>query len=149
MRFPLPHITTLVLLVHMGFGCCWHHEHSSAVACDGGHHALGVPSHDDHDQSHDDTFHADHADHHSPAHSPHEPDRPCSNDCDDSHCVFLRIDQALDLQGGTSVGSASCAAVTPCDHLPSHALAGHVLDAWQRVQGTGLRAHLTFQVLLI
>ncbi|MCA9146444.1 MAG: hypothetical protein H6823_24200 [Planctomycetaceae bacterium] len=30
MRYPLPQLTTLLLLIHMGFGCCFHHAH----ACD-------------------------------------------------------------------------------------------------------------------
>ncbi|MEO8498056.1 MAG: hypothetical protein ABI614_23570, partial [Planctomycetota bacterium] len=33
MRFPLPQITTFLLLVHMAFGCCGHHAHACEVDC--------------------------------------------------------------------------------------------------------------------
>lgn len=32
MRFPVTQLTALLLLIHMGFGCCFHHAH----ACDSG-----------------------------------------------------------------------------------------------------------------
>lgn len=28
MRFPLPQLVTILLLIHMGFGCCFHHAHT-------------------------------------------------------------------------------------------------------------------------
>ncbi len=149
MQSPLPQITTFLLLVHMGFGCCWHHEHTHAVVCGGAHPARGVTTHDDHDGMHGEACHADEAAHRQAEHLPHEPGDPHSSDCDDTHCVFLRIDQTSDLQGGTCVGSTFLAAVALSDDLPIHALSGHGLDALRRVQGPGLRAHLAFQVMLI
>jgi hypothetical protein len=33
MQFPIPQITSLMLLVHMGLGCCGHHAHQCVVDC--------------------------------------------------------------------------------------------------------------------
>lgn len=33
MQFPIPQITILMLLVHLGVGCCWHHGHTCPVNC--------------------------------------------------------------------------------------------------------------------
>jgi hypothetical protein len=33
MHFPIPQVTTLVLLAHSLLGCCWHHAHACAEAC--------------------------------------------------------------------------------------------------------------------
>jgi len=32
-RFPLPQITTFLLVVHMAFGCCVHHGHACETNC--------------------------------------------------------------------------------------------------------------------
>ena len=33
MRSPLPQLTTILLLVHLGFGCCTHHAHACETDC--------------------------------------------------------------------------------------------------------------------
>jgi hypothetical protein len=144
---PIPHITTLALLVHLALGCCWHHRHTcvpaqakdDVVAVGGGcrHHHHGKPSDEECD-----ALAGDHDGH--------------SHRCDGDRCHFVRSD-VLQRPGG---GGERVDSVPPASPFPfsSACLAnlcrpnlhgfGH---SDRRVADIGLpvRAHLLLGVLLI
>lgn len=144
-RFPIPHIATIALLLHLGLGCCWHHAHSCSSifsespapmieACGCNAHLDDHANQERHGQSED-----------VPHRDDHNPHRNC---CDGQRCTFiwsessseqkgeLRVDLCpLDVALSTSQLSYSCQFPRP---------ATSICD-----DGPPLRAHLLFSVLLI
>ena len=142
MRFLISHTTTAALLVHLGLGCCWHHNHrcttisddvaAEITSCDhGGHHLQHCAP-----RGHIDN---------SPCPSDHTPfDQGCDDDC----CTFVLTEppsvqkeelnhQLCQIDGPLSFGVAA---------VPGHLGATDVVAGC----GTGdLRAHLVYGVLLI
>jgi hypothetical protein len=92
MRFPVPQLAILVLLVHTALGCCLHFAHECEAGC--GESVVAPanecpcesPDHEDHSglqKQPGDGIHSE-GDHHR-----HE------RDCDGIHCTFVRSDRSL------------------------------------------------------
>ena len=141
MQFPVPQITTLLLLVHLGFGCCSHHTHTHANACEAiaesgscgfGHHGFaGITHHHDRLPLHDGSV-------------PHQ------HRCDGVQCVFARLSLAPKLSDASVVAVGSwLSAVSLREVGQTDSLLRHRLDHFQSDAGPPLRVHLVYQVLLI
>ncbi len=144
MQFPIPQITTLMLLVHLSLGCCWHHSHSIAANCCSppirhvhtccGHHHEPSPSlcrqYDDGPNRNDDT--------------------PPPHHCDGERCSFVwwKPSAKQKGEGSLAIGTfdATVASFKPARSL-SHQILGKNGSACQ--SNVRLRAHLLFNVLLI
>ena len=147
MRFAIPQLTTMVLLVHVGLGCCWHHAHACATldadadvaaACCGHGGSDHRPHHDHCDHSFADTapFHGGHDRH----------EHPCEGD----RCTFVRSkpssEQGLDRDDGSF---AALSAVMPHVDRWIYDAAIEVAPLFHEDIPLPLRAHLLFRVLLI
>jgi hypothetical protein len=149
MQFPIPHITTFVLLFHLGLGCCWHHgatcarEHSqqpsalsATCVCPSQEHADTDPSRKTDTHVHGVTFHHDHSGH--------------KHHCDGDHCTFVRSSGSSERTSELRIRVRTLETVgllTPA-HVPLLPSNGICLpDACDRF--LPLRTHLLFGVLLI
>lgn len=146
---PIPHITMFALLVHMAFGCCWHHGHvclptgGGALAggtgfCQRGEHAqCDTQQTHGHEHRGNETSYPSH-------HDSHE------HQCDGSDCVFVRSDGSsaersdVGFDGGLFDSDlVSIAASSSLIQPPERTV---LCDMGAR---ESLRAHLLFSVLLI
>jgi hypothetical protein len=137
-QFPLPQITTFLLLVHMAFGCCAHHAHTCEVNCCSEPAAVAEACACDthlHDGPAEDSKSGDHGERHQ-----------CAGD----HCTFVsspsspeQIDErATDLSPLEFVG-------TDVNVDLFRAYLDRSLDQRHSVAGISLRTHLALHVLLI
>ena len=91
MRFPVPQVMIIVLLIHTALGCCWHHAHQCATSCCDSPPAVvkacpcqthqaqdRILSHEHHDKNE-----RPEGDHHRHEHN-----------CDGDQCTFLRSEQS-------------------------------------------------------
>jgi hypothetical protein len=141
-QFPVPQIT-MVLLLHMAFGCCMHHAHTCEVnccqepaamaeACDCSTHEH--PGYED-DGSNECAEPADH---------------PPNHHCSGEHCTFLQCQRLPELLCEFAADFCPLEAVlTGCDvrvfrSEPDYGQGPPILHA-----GTSLRTHLALHVLLI
>ncbi len=90
MQFSVPHITALMLLSHLLFGCCWHHDHSTAHA----ENATDLRT----SSTISATNHA-HCHHHKgcdePSDVPGDEDNlPAQRHCSSDQCSFVRTDSS-------------------------------------------------------
>ena len=164
MQFPVPQITSIVLLAHMVLGCCWHHTHTCAMTrCDrplGGVAASGcgihahdeiAPKHEQHaytpvsriDVSHSDVSHID-------VGVTHNDDTPHPHRCGGDRCSFVRT-ESWPAQTGEF-----CFDLCPVDAAlfsakPAWIRAHQTYSQgnWRCNDGPPVRAHLLFSVLLI
>ena len=148
MQFPVPQITALLLLVHLGFGCCWHHPHTwtavrcDAVSCDGVDRCHATVANTGHGSSE--------ANHHDDPHQRHEGGEQHPQHCEGTSCVFARLDHVPEWDDAvwTAVSSWVRTAWNPQDDV----ISSHVcrtLDHGMCDKPVPLRAHLVYQVLLI
>ena len=155
MRSPLPQFTTMLLLIHMGFGCCFHHAH----ACDSeghfpkceqagsrGHaHAFGCEQHihlpavtvvaNDASRL---PLGSGHEDHHS-------------HECSGEDCDFIAVLPRIVSGGEKTSHSLSLAVKNLCHSsltLRDTALARNSAAA-ERSRSALRRTHLTLQILLL
>jgi hypothetical protein len=145
----MPQIATILLLLHLGVGCCWHHAHSVATSTGRAicwhDHNRAEPGH-----SHEHDRHAVDdealAEHHEGDHQGDEQHGPC----DDDRCTYVRgetveIPSVL-LAGGWIHGLLSPAdASAACDGFVS---ANHA-TRFECDASLSVRAHLLFGILLI
>jgi hypothetical protein len=145
MRFAMPQLATIVLLVHMGLGCCWHHAHACVAhghaphaggegcACEASHPPLCE-------------HRCDHAD---------GPDAPGGHEghehqCDGDRCEFVRSKPFCDEGRDGNVNAIAVPSVAPAMECPLK-LNASTMRAATSPGGLPLplRAHLLFCVLLI
>ena len=149
MQSPIPHITTFVLLFHLGMGCCWHHgatclgEHGqqpSAVdatcVCPSQEHADTDPSRETERRACRVAFHHDQSSHEHP--------------CDGDHCTFVRssgsTERTIELRMRVRT-LETAGLLTPADVPLPQSNCICLPDACDRF--LPLRTHLLFGVLLI
>lgn len=148
MTFPVPQLTTLVLLAHSLLGCCWHHAHAcadeccptpaptaAACLCNEHQHPHCQPDPEDGGQ---------HPDHGPFPHQHHDADHACQA----SRCTFLRTEVSPRLV------QAELASLLPLDswrtiETPLPPLFRLEVDEPATLSAPPLRAHLLFGVLLI
>jgi hypothetical protein len=147
MRFAMPQITTLVLLVHMGLGCCWHHAHACALPGFSTHAAFGAV-HDDgppSESSHHPCDRHDRAGSSVPA-DQDEHKHPCEGD----RCTFVRSKPASELD--RDLDASACSAATNFASPEPLVLSPCLLtqaDLAPANRHGPLRMHLLLRVLLI
>ena len=144
-QFAVPHITTILLVLHLAMGCCLHHAHQCvAYCCDApGPVAEACPcdSHSDHEEDHDATLAelASDAGGHQPSHQ---------HRCEGDQCTFLRSTGPVLGEMGEMQLSLNA-----LDVLPLSVGAGCESHDARREAGASLRsplrAHLLFSILLI
>ncbi len=138
MRFPLPQITTFLLLVHMAFGCCGHHAHACEVDCCSEPAAIAEACACDthqHDGPAEDSEGGDHGERHH-----------CAGD----HCTFV-CSQSSPVQTGEFALDV-CAREFVFTDINVDLLRSHLDRSFdQRISlaGISLRTHLALHVLLI
>ncbi|MBC8350664.1 MAG: hypothetical protein H8E66_01675 [Planctomycetes bacterium] len=146
MRSPLPQLTTILLLLHMVFGCCFHHVHAchldrcqaeTSHACDGDDHQ---PSHDANlelKDCDDSSYCVTHEGHHS-------------HQCSGEDCTFVaarpRLARETESVSGSSADTNQSIVLAE-QVLRATSLAGN--RAAERISTFPLRAHLALQVLLL
>lgn len=143
MQFAVSHITTFVLLLHLGMGCCLHHAHRCVVNCcdTPGPSAESCPcdSHSSHD---------DEAPHGGLASDTGEHQPPHSHHCEGDQCTFMRSSEPAPGEKG-DLQLALCTLDEPPLTLDSGcdvAVASRTVD---RPPPLPLRAHLLLSILLI
>lgn len=134
MRSPLPQLTTILLLIHLGFGCCMHHTHACESDCCATPAAsvetcpCDTHRHDDPPVRHDDGQHQ----------------------CDGNPCSFVSSDPVPEEVGEFALAICSLEVVTAgATSGLSLAHLDHSLDRRLPFAGTSLRTHLVLRVLLI
>jgi len=139
-RFPIPHITAIILLAHVGLGCYWHHSHVCNVhLCDSASSATEICC--DHTHGHFDEGHGHH-DHSLPA--PHQ------HQCDIEQCTFLPAEPSPVQRG--ELGFAPCFRDMERSSIEPQVVHSHLThgqDPSRHVGGLPLRTHLLLGVLLI
>lgn len=93
MQFPIPHLTSLILIYHLALGCCWHHAYTCRRKCDHNPPSLATamveprpcvtPGHE----------HAEpgHGRQHLSGATPSQDGRyPSGHHCSADHCTFVR-----------------------------------------------------------
>lgn len=140
-RPPIPHITTLVLLVHMAFGCCMHHSHACETACCETPVAVaetcpcGGHQHDDKQSSDRDE---------------QNDNRPHQHSCEAGKCVFMQSETHADIVGKMNPGDFVFATLPESVETSiSLAVFNHLLEFRYGSTGPPLRTHLLNQALLI
>lgn len=147
MRFPVPQLAILMLLVHTALGCCSHQAHECEASCGDSVVAL---ANECPDESHE---HEDHSGlQKQPGDGIHsEGDRHRhERDCDGIHCTFVRSDRSLGDHAGCSVDAAPLwwdASLQPGDRIYVPLL--HALDCPSPHFRPAVRSHLLLSVLLI
>jgi hypothetical protein len=151
MQFALPQLTSIVLLVHLGLGCCWHHAHAcvpGGTVCSVAVEPYPLSAGHQHDGLHpDDSRHAD-----GETACPPDGQNGHDHECEGDRCTFVRSKSSLE-QVDDSTAHAILAV-----HMPA-AMAGDVVQLDQvsltysgespGAPSLPLRAHLLFRVLLI
>lgn len=143
-RFAVPHITTILLVFHLGMGCCLHHAHECVKNCceSPGPVAESCPcdSHSSHKE--DDVSFGGLALGGARDHSPHR------HDCEGEQCSFVAASEP----GPREKGDSNLVLNAPNDPLlcpeAGHDLACRVRTA-ERPMRPLLRAHLLLSILLI
>ena len=139
-RFPVPHITAIMLLAHVVLGCCWHHSHrcvasertpapESTTSCHAGDHVHSEAEHDPHD---------------------HNQGLPYQHHCDGDRCSFLPSEPSP-MQAGM-VYFAPCfldLTFLPTSSQLTRPRFHHSQDPSLHNGGLPVRAHLLLGVLLI
>jgi hypothetical protein len=147
MRFAIPQLTTILLVLHVGIGCCWHHAHAcvthdsdahksaKACPCESQDHELGLGE----------------SNHELAAGGP----SPCGQDrhehsCEGDRCTFVRSKPTSELASDRDLGTFSpFAAVTlRASHWGDPFASADAARARYKVS-LPLRAHLLYGVLLI
>ena len=159
MKIPIPQLTTILLLVHMAFGCCWHHAHSCAVnccetpsaraevCCDGHrHHGLNS-AYDDRDRSDDDRRSNRH---HRSESAPCDRSTPDQHQCEGDRCSYVRSGRSPVEEGQVCVLIPNLDAATTAilRGNDSFVRAGNIRQGGS-AERPPLRLHLRFAVLLI
>ena len=139
-RFPIPHITAILLLAHIGLGCYWHHSHICTVPlCEAASSPTEVPcehTHQNLDEAHG------HHDHSQPA--PHQ------HQCDIEQCTFLPAEPSPVKKHET--GIAPCFRDMAFSLIEPHLVHSHFTQGQHsslHLDGLPLRTHLLHGVLLI
>ena len=147
--FPIPQITTILLLVHLGLGCCLHHAHTYVATC---HETLAATA----DSWCCDT-HADNEGTHECGRCGHSDAPPTGKEskshrhhCDGDRCSFVRSELLPEQRGESrfdlcpldvALSLTNIELLHSCQTVGSdHSLCGG---------GLPVRAHLLFSVLLI
>jgi hypothetical protein len=147
MRFAIPQLTTILLVFHVGLGCCWHHAHA-CVTHDGDTHtsAQACPCEaEDHELEH--------------AHLAYElaggAPSPCGHDrhehqCEGDRCTFVRSKPASGQAAEWDLSTFSIPAAATLREIPlSDSFASADAASAREHAALPLRAHLLFGVLLI
>lgn len=142
-QFPVPQITTFLLLVHMAFGCCMHHAHSCesnccsepaamAEACPCGTHR-----------------HTEEAE--GSTNGVGEPtNRPQKHQCSGDHCTFLQSQPLPEQMGEFAADFCQLEAIAADSGIDSfRSRLDRSQDQPFFLAGTSLRTHLALRVLLI
>jgi len=159
MKNPMPQLTTGLLLLHMAFGCCWHHAHTEAAndctasgvsagsCCDGHRQPREIPTRDVCYRSADD-HRSNRLD--GPHDIPRNGPAPGRHQCEGNRCIFVRSERSPAEEGRVCV-------LVPALDLATTALPRVTLScrstANHRARGQfdvpPRRLHLRFAVLLI
>lgn len=142
-QFPVPQITTFLLLLHMAFGCCMHHAHTCEVNCcpepTAVAEACACGTHEE----------ADHEG--ESANEDAEPaNHPAKHHCSGDHCTFVQSQPSPEQMGEFVADFCPIEAVVTTDDVDEfrsqldRSQDQHILHA-----GTSLRSHLALRVLLI
>jgi hypothetical protein len=138
-RFPMPQIATVVLLVHMGLGCCWHHAHTVAAGCRASPALVaGACACGDHGQE------SENFPEHDGGRDPHD------HSCSGSRCTYVRHEHAPEQHG--DFGSVLSRFDVTCSVQDLRGSSGHAVrlaDPFGDHVGSPPRMHLLFGVLLI
>ena len=142
MRALVPQIMTILLLVHLAFGCCWHHAHfcrtdapstdARSCACVVHEESARSWGHDNLDQDNDRT-------HERPPTRGH-------HNCEGTKCTFLRSERPR-FDVGRFASLAYAQKTVRFMAVFKKAEAGS--DRSQEAEFAGLRVHLCCGVLLI
>ena len=100
MRTPAIQLTTCMLVVHLVFGCCWHHTHQcEASCCETSAPTVGsCPcSHHHHDHSHHGEDNQRYHEH--KANQQSDPEGPGEHDCEDQSCVYVTTNVTPEQRG--------------------------------------------------
>ena len=137
-RLRIPHITVLLLLAHVGLGCCWHHSHTCTVSsCESPAVTSGSCCGDGH-------RHGKHGHHDHSAPVPHQ------DQCDGEQCTFLPPKPSPVQKG--ELQFAPCFLDTALSPIKPRLLDSHLThgqDPSLHVDGPPVRTHLLLGVLLI
>ena len=141
MRFPVPQVMIIVLLIHTALGCCWHHAHQCATNCCDSPPAVvqACPCHTHQTPDRTLSHERPEGDHHRHEHN-----------CDGDRCTFLRSEQSSEECVGrsldvafvfwdTSLGADSSIR-PPCTGISNNPSSGCAPP---------IRSHLLLSVLLI
>ena len=139
-QFPIPQMTTFILLGHLGLGCCWHHAHTcTATCCESPAVTAGLCGCDVH--AHNETKHGQYG---------YSDDTRHRHQCDGDRCLFVRWEPSPDQKGELHFDLCPldvALSPTKSELIYSRQTCGQ--DHSLRDDGLRLRAHLLFSVLLI
>ncbi len=144
MQLPFPEITTIMLLVHSVFGCCWHHAHM----CDstyGESLATASAVHPCNYHVHGEACGGGKAD--DDASSDHD-DGPHKLQCGGFHCKFVRCKTAFEHLNKLSCDFLTLDIVVVAEKLEPSRLCSQ-WDVVSHRSPPPLRKHLLLRVLLI
>ena len=133
MQSPLPQLTTILLLVHLGFGCCTHHAHACETECCAAPAAsvqacpCDTHRHEETPVRHDDGQHQ----------------------CDGNPCSFIYSEPLREEIGEFAVELCSLEAAIGAASGLFIAHPNRNLDQRPPLAGNSLRTHLVLRVLLI
>lgn len=150
MRLPIPQITMFVLVLHMGLGCCWHHEHLDGAPCCPVA-SVGQTPCGHHECEHNGHHHQHAADDGDTVPTSDQPQRR-GDPCPEGRCVFVRLTESwqpvLDLTDETVAAVSIDVLLADVHNLSTRPINGQP-QRWPCDTGPPLRAHLVLQILLI
>lgn len=146
MQSHLPQLTTVLLLIHLGFGCCFHHAHACEAECCPTPVAASeacpcrTHEHDEDSVNYGSTL-DDFADggHHGEQHH-----------CAGEQCTFIALQPSLELTGEFVANSFALKVIAAGDEASScRNYLDRNLDRLLPIAGPSLRTHLALRVLLV
>ncbi len=149
MLFPISQVATILLVVHLGLGCCLHHAHTYARTCSdpivAATTSCGCDAHADNEGSRAYRQHNYNGDP-----STGQETKPRHHSCDGDRCSFVRS-EPLPVQRGESRFHCCSLDFTLSSAITELLHARQTVDWDHLLCGGGLpvRAHLLFSVLLI
>lgn len=146
MRSALPQITTILLLLHMGFGCCFHHVHACAWdSCVGDHTPASDCNDHDHSPVVDANSLAEHDSSHCICHDEHH-----AHECSGEDCTFVaarsRLVNCVEEAKRLAPLMDQCISGTRVQLRSTRPANSLVADP---ARLASLRAHLALQVMLL
>lgn len=148
-QFPIPQITTVMLLVHLGLGCCWHHAHTCSLNCcnlpavTADSCSCDAHAHHEAPYEHGQRGHGDDA-------LIRNGDKPHRHHCDGDRCSFVPSERSPEQKGELRFDLCPLdIAWSPTKSELIHSRRTHGQDHSLCDDGPPVRAHLLFSVLLI